>query len=93
MIGVVIAVLGLFAVFAWGLALISAIRIVRMAPAGQRLGTYVRLGWWRFADVEAVIGPEVEPLLRTYRRAFLAFFFCVLAAIGIGGLLSVTAQN
>ena len=93
MIGVVISVLGLFAIFAWGLAVISAIQIVRLAPEGQRLRTYGRLGWWRFDDIRAATGPAVDPHIRTYQRAFIAFIVCVLASILVGGLLSVTAQN
>jgi hypothetical protein len=93
MIGVVIGVLGLFAVFAWGLAVISAIQIVRLTPAGQRFGTYVQLGWWQFDKVRAAAGPAVNPHIRTYQRAFFAFFICVLASIVMGALLSATAQN
>jgi hypothetical protein len=93
MIGVVIGVLGLFAVFAWGLAVISAIQIVRLTPAGQRLRTYGQLGWWQFEKVRAAAGAAVDPHIRTYQRAFIAFIICVLASIVIGGLLSITAQN
>ena len=93
MIGVVVGVLGLFAVFAWVLAVISAINIVRLTPAGQRLRTYGRLGWWKFDDIRATIGSSADPHIRTYQRAFIAFILCVLASIVIGGLLSVTAQN
>ena len=91
--GVVVGVLGLFAVVAWVLAVISAINIVRLTPKGQRLRTYGQLGWWQFDKVRATAGPAVDPHIRTYQRAFLAFFLCVLASMVIGGLLSVTAQN
>ena len=93
MLSIVIGVLGLFAVFAWGLAVLSAIRIVRLAPAGQRLSTYGQLGWWRFDRVRAVAGPAADQHIRTYQLAFFAFFICVLASIAMGALLSATAQN
>jgi hypothetical protein len=93
MLSVVIGVLGLFAVFAWGLAVISAIRIVRLAPAGQRLSTYGQLGWWRFDRIRTLVGPAADPHIQTYQRAFFAFFICVLASIAVGALLSATAQN
>lgn len=93
MLGVVIGVLALFAIFAWGLAVISAVQIVRLAPAGQRLRTYGQLGWWRFDQIRSAAGAAVEPHIRTYQRAFIAFIVCVLASIVIGGLLSITAQN
>ena len=91
--GVVVGVLGLFAVVAWVLAVISAINIVRLTPKGQRLTTYWQLGWWRFDDIRNRVGPEGDGAIRTYQRAFLAFFLCVLASMVIGGLLSVTAQS
>ena len=47
-ISIAIGILGLFAVVAWVVAVISAVQIVRLAPAGERLRTYGRLGWWRF---------------------------------------------
>ncbi|MEO6013717.1 MAG: hypothetical protein ABIQ30_09070 [Devosia sp.] len=93
MIGPVIAVLGLFAVFAWGLAVVSAIRIVRLAPAGQRFKTYGQLGWWQFGRVRAAIGPAADQHIRTYQRAFIAFIVCVFVAFAVGGVLSVIAHN
>jgi hypothetical protein len=90
---VVIGVLSLFAVLAWGLAVISFIQIVRTAPEGQGLKTINRLGWWKFGEIRAANGSAVERHIQTYQRAFIAFFVCVLASIMIGGLLSVTAQN
>ncbi len=93
MIGVVIGVLGLFAVFAWGVAVLSAIQIVRLAPAGQRMRAYGQLGWWQFDKIRAVTGGAADPHIRTYQRAFVAFIFCVLAGFVIGGLMSVIAQN
>jgi hypothetical protein len=93
MIGVVVGVLGLFAVFAWIVAVVSAVQIVRLAPKGTRVRTYGRLGWWKFDDIRRDIGPAADQHIRTYQRAFIAFIVCVLVSIVIGGLLSVTAQN
>ena len=93
MISIAIGILGLFAVVAWVVAVMSAIQIVRLAPAGERLRTYGRLGWWRFDAIREQIGGAADQPIRSYQRAFVAFFICVLASIVIGGLLSVTAQN
>ncbi len=93
MISALIGVLGLFGLLAWGLAVFSAIQIVRLTPIGQRLRTYGQLGWWQFDAIRATVGPRADSHIRTYRRAFVAFIVCVLASIAVGGLLSVTAQN
>jgi hypothetical protein len=93
MLSIVIGILGLFAVVAWVVAVMSAIQIVRMAPAGEKLRTYGRLGWWKFDVIRQQIGDAVDLPIRSYQRAFVAFFICVLASIVIGGLLGVTAQN
>ena len=93
MLSILIGILGLFAVVAWVVAVMSAIQIVRLAPAGEKLRTYGRLGWWKFDAIRQQIGAAVDLPIRSYQRSFVAFFICVLASIVIGGLLGVTAQN
>ena len=80
-------VIGLCAVLAWIIAVISAIRVVGLAPRGERIRNYVRLGWWQFADIRTDLGPAADEHIRTYQRAFIAFFVCILAgfALGIAG--------
>jgi hypothetical protein len=93
MMGVVVGVLGLFAVFSWAIAVISAVQIVRLAPKGQRMRTYGRIGWWRFDENRREIGPAADPHIQAYQRAFVAFIVCVVGSIGVSTLLSLTARN
>jgi hypothetical protein len=93
MIGILLGVLGTLALFSWVVALISAIRVVSLAPKGKKFSVYGKLGWWKFDDIRALIGPTVEPHIRTYQRAFVAFIACVIISIVGGGLLSAVAQN
>lgn len=84
---VLISVVALLALAAWVIAVIAAVRIVSMAPKGQKFRTYMWLGWWRFADIRGVIGPAAEQHIRTFQRAFVAFFVCVLLA-AVGGTMA-----
>jgi hypothetical protein len=93
MTGVFVGVIALFAVVAWIIAVISAIRIVGLAPKGQRIRNYVRLGWWQFADIRADLGPAADIPIRTYQRAFLAFFACILAGMVFGIIATMTAPR
>lgn len=89
MIGIVIAILALFAVVAWVIAAIAAVQVIGMSPKGQKFRNYGRLGWWRFAELEAQLGAGVSTYLRTYQRAFIAFIVCILAATAVSGLLAL----
>ncbi|RYE10263.1 MAG: hypothetical protein EOP22_05930 [Hyphomicrobiales bacterium] len=93
MITIVLTVLAALGFFAWGIAVLSAIRIVSMAPKGQRLGIYGKVGWWQFGDIRTALGPNVEPHIRAYQRAFVAFIGLVVVAMIAGTLLAATAQN
>jgi hypothetical protein len=64
----------LMAFIAWAVALMTALSVVRLAPRGQKLASYFQLGWWRFAALEQRLGPQVLPLIKRYRRAFIVFF-------------------
>ncbi|HWA17533.1 MAG TPA: hypothetical protein VG757_00920 [Devosia sp.] len=88
---VILSVIGLFAIFAWIVALISAIRIVALAPKGSGLRTYGRLGWWQFTPIRAELGPAAEPHIIAYQRSFIAFFVCALGAIVVSSVLSGAA--
>ena len=92
MIVVILSVVGLLAIFAWFVALMSAIQIVRLAPKGAGMRTYGRLGWWKFSEIRSELGPRVEPHITAYQRAFVAFFICVLGAVAVSFLLSLQAQ-
>ena len=69
---------------AWIVAVWSAIAVIRLAPAGEKLRNYMRLGWWKFGEIEAAVGPAVVPHLKRYRIALLAFLAAVIGGIVIG---------
>jgi hypothetical protein len=93
MLSVVIAILGLGAVGAWVVAVMSALSIIGLAPKGQKIAAYYALGWWRFAKVEAIAGPAAAPHIGRYRKAFLVFFASILLAVVIVFLLAIERQN
>ena len=80
----VASIIGLAAVAAWALAVWSGMSLVSIAPRGGRLATLFDLGWWRFAAIEARIGPSAKTPIDRYRKAFLAFFLCILAGAAAG---------
>jgi hypothetical protein len=71
----------LLAFIAWAVALMTALSVIRLAPPGQKFASYLQLGWWRFAALEQRLGPQVQPLTRRYRRAFIVFFGILLALL------------
>lgn len=88
----IVIVLAALGFFAWGIAIISAVRIVAAAPKGERLGTYGKIGWWQFAEIRHALGPSVDPHIRAYQRAFITFIACVVLAMIAGTLLGMQAQ-
>lgn len=78
LVHVVMFVAALVAFIAWAMAALSALSVVQLAPKGDKLTAYFDLGRWRFAALEARLGPTVTPHIVRYKRAFLVFF----AAIG-----------
>jgi hypothetical protein len=76
----------LIAFIAWAMAVLAALNVVQLAPKGEKLTSYFRLGLWRFADLEATIGPQVTPHLIRYKRAFLVFFAVIVAIIALSSL-------
>lgn len=91
MTGIVVGVVGLLAVFSWIVAVIAAIQVVRLAPKGERMRTYGRLGWWQFAQIRADLGEAVSPHITAYQRAVAAFLFLVIAGIAVGMFLATQA--
>ena len=92
MVTIVLSVLAALGFFAWGVAVLSAIRIVSLAPKGQKLSIYGQVGWWQFDKIRAALGPDADPHIRAYQRAFLAFIGCVLIAMVAGTLFAAQAQ-
>ena len=81
-------VLGLFAVLSWIIAVIQAIRIVQLAPQGEKLGSYFALGWWKFDQIQAKAGPASAPVLQTYKRAVIAFLVFVILGVVLSGWMA-----
>jgi hypothetical protein len=92
-ITIVLSIASLLGFFAWVIAVVSAIRIVSLAPKGRKLATYGRVGWWQFDAIRGELGTAVEPHITAYQRAFIAFFALILVAMIVGTLLGATAQN
>jgi hypothetical protein len=90
---VLAGIAGTVAVGAWIVAVVSALQIVRLAPAGQRLSAWFTLGWWRFDRIRSVAGPAANPLIKRYVWSFAAFFVAVLGTIVISMLIAIADQN
>jgi hypothetical protein len=90
---VVSVVMGLVAVGAWIVALLSALSIVGLAPAGQRMSTWFALGWWRFDKVEAATGPAALPHIRRYAMAFAALFLAILLGFVVVIAVGIVTQD
>ena len=93
MLGVLAGIIGVVAIGAWIVAVISALSIVQLAPAGQKMSIWFTLGWWRFDKIRAATGPAADPHIKRYVRAFLVFFAAIIVAMGIGIAVTFTAQN
>jgi hypothetical protein len=93
LLGVLAGILGVVAIGAWIVAVMSALSIVQLAPAGQKMSIWFTLGWWRFDKIRTVTGPAADPHIKRYVRAFLVFFAAILVAMGIGIAVTFTAQN
>jgi hypothetical protein len=92
-LGVLAGIIGLVAIGAWIVAVMSALSIVQLAPAGQRMSIWFTLGWWRFDKIRAATGPAADPHIKRYVRAFMVFFAAILIAMGIGIAVTFTAQD
>jgi hypothetical protein len=86
LIHVVLFAAALMAFIAWAVAVLNALNITSLAPPGEKLSTYFKLGMWRFTEIEARLGPAVKPHLKRYKRAFFVFF----AVIGAIMALAIT---
>lgn len=81
-LGIILAVVALLAVFAWVIVAIAVVQILILAPKGQKMTVYGKLGWWNMADIRTIVGPAADPHIRAMKRAGIAFIVC--AAIGVG---------
>ena len=92
-LGIVIAVIGALGVFAWIIVAISVVQLLRLAPKGQKVRVYGKLGWWNMTDIRAIVGPAAEPHILAMKRAGIAFVVCVLVGIGLGALLGALSPT
>ncbi|MEO6015385.1 MAG: hypothetical protein ABIQ30_17590 [Devosia sp.] len=93
MISIVLSVMGLLAVVSWVVAIISAIQIVGLAPKGSKMKIYGQLGWWRFDQIRAIVGPAGEKPIQAYQRSFMVFIILVVVAAVGATLLGAQARN
>ena len=93
MLGVLAGILGTVAVGAWIVAVVSALSIVQLAPAGQRMSLWFTLGWWRFDRVRAATGSAADPHIKRYVLACVVFFIAILLAMATGIAVTFTAQK
>jgi len=78
-----------FALLSLVVAVMQAVRMVRLAPAREELGPFMLLGWWKFNRLAAKAGPAAAQHVQIYQRAAIAF----LVFIVLGVILSGWAVN
>jgi hypothetical protein len=82
---VLLAVILLFAVLSLVVAAMQAAAMVRLAPASERLGSFMPLGWWKFRQLEGKAGPAAAEPLNIYKRAVIAFLVFLLLGVVLSG--------
>lgn len=82
---ILLGVIALFAILAFALAVMQAIAIVRLAPAGERLASYFALGWWKFGEIEARAGAGAAQHVAIYKRAAIAFIVFIIMGLILSG--------
>ena len=82
---ILLGVIALFALLALVLAVVEAVAIVRTAPAGEQLGPYFALGWWKFGQIEAKAGAGAAQHVAIYKRAAIAFVVFVILGLILSG--------
>lgn len=88
---ILIGVIALFAVLSLALAVAQGIAMVRVAPAGAQLGSFLPLGWWKFGRIADKAGPAAVQNLAIYKRAVIAFLVFVVLGLILSGV--ATSQS
>ncbi|MGX5842496.1 hypothetical protein ACWGTI_17415 [Mesorhizobium sp. ArgA1] len=78
------AILIVFGFIGWAVAMWAALAVWRVSPPGEKFGNYVRLGSWRFAALEARLGPGIRQALSRFRLGIIVFLACLVIAIATG---------
>jgi hypothetical protein len=82
---VLLGVILLFAVLSLVVAATQAAAMVRQAPANERLGAFMPLGWWKFRQIEGKAGPGAAERLNIYKRAVIAFLVFLVLGVVLSG--------
>lgn len=93
LIGIILAVVALLGVFSWIVVAISVVRILMLAPKGQKVAVYGKLGWWNMTDIRTIVGPAAEPHIRAMKRGGITFVACVAIGIGLGVAAGAMTPN
>lgn len=81
-------VLVALALVAWLVAMQAAITVWRLSAPGEKFSNYFRLCSWRFAALEARLGPGIRPILSRFRLGMIIFIVCVIIAL-VGGVMTI----
>ena len=82
---ILLGVTALFAILSLIVAAFQAVAIVRLAPASERLGSYMLLGWWKFGQLEQKAGPAAASHVNIYKRAAIAFLIFIVLGVALSG--------
>nr|WP_295886791.1 hypothetical protein [uncultured Devosia sp.] len=82
---ILLGVIALFAILSLVVAAMQAVAIVRLAPAGERLGSYMLLGWWKFGQLEQKAGPAAAEHMAIYKRATIVFIVFIVLGVALSG--------
>jgi hypothetical protein len=93
MLAILVSLLSAVAFGAWIVALVSAISIWRMMPAGHRLKSLFSLGWLNFDSIRDIAGPEADRYTKRYVYALVVFFVAIAAFFALTVVVIVTGQN
>jgi hypothetical protein len=82
---ILFGVIGAFAILSGLVAVMQAMRIVQLAPKGERMASYFALGWWKFGQIQAKAGPVSASHVQIYQRAVIAFLAFVILGLLLSG--------
>ncbi|KKC39319.1 hypothetical protein WH87_03610 [Devosia epidermidihirudinis] len=88
---ILIGVIALFAVLSLALAVAQGVAMVRVAPAGAQLGSFMPLGWWKFDRIAEKAGPAAVSHLAIYKRAVVAFLVFIVLGLILSGFATSQA--
>ncbi|MGV8854796.1 MAG: hypothetical protein ACOH2L_09095 [Devosia sp.] len=80
-----LGVIAVFALLSLIVAAIQAAAIIKLAPAGERIGSFMVLGWWKFASLQTKAGPTAAEHVQIYTRAAIAFLIFVILGVILSG--------